>query len=89
MFCLSIYQKDVGTAYTLYNIRKDNSPTNYNLVLARISYTGSKMDLISVKNHYGTNNYGGAKFMHMSRFYFWGQSRKLYGKLGAQIYDYS
>jgi hypothetical protein len=28
-FCLGIYQKDIGTAYVLYNDRKDANPANY------------------------------------------------------------
>ena len=71
-FCLGIYQKDIGTAYVLYNNRKDASPANYLLTFGRVSYTSSKIDTIDLTNVIGSNNYVGAKFVHMSRFYYWG-----------------
>lgn len=74
-------------AYTLFNDRRDNSPSNYKLILGKVSYTNSKIEIISVANHDGNNNYFGAKFMHMTRFYFWGQSKLLYGK--TQTYNYA
>jgi hypothetical protein len=79
-FCLGMYQKELGLAYTLYNDRRDNNPSNYKLILGKVSYTNSKIEIINVANHFGTNNYFGAKFVHMMRFYYWGQSKQLYGK---------
>lgn len=42
------------------------------LTFGRVSYTGFKVDTLDIVNHFGTNNYGGARFVHMSRFYYWG-----------------
>jgi len=74
-FCLGMYQRELGLAYTLFNDRRDNSPANYKLILGKVSYTNSKIEIITVANHFGTNNYFGAKFVHMMRFYYWGQSK--------------
>jgi len=82
-FCLGMYQKELGLAYTLYNDRRDNSPSNYKLILGKVSYTNSKIEVISVNSHSGANNYFGAKFIHMTRFYFWGQSKQLIGKTSS------
>jgi hypothetical protein len=79
-YCLGMYQKDLGTAYTLYNDRRADAPNSYQLKLGRVSYTNSKMDLINIANHNGLNNYFGAKFIHLGRFYFWGQSNFLLSK---------
>jgi hypothetical protein len=81
-----MYQRDLGLAYTLYNDRRDSSPSNYKLILGKVSYTNSKIEVITVLNHDGPNNYFGAKFVHMSRIYYWGQSKKIYSQSSSYTF---
>jgi hypothetical protein len=36
------------------------------------------MDELNIVSHDGYNQYGGAKFVHMSRIYYFGRSNKIY-----------
>lgn len=73
-----MYQNSINTSYTLYNDQSSVLTSDYKLYFGRISYALAKLELIEVTNHNGDNNYGGAKFVHGFRFYYWGQTNKIY-----------
>jgi hypothetical protein len=39
---------------------------------ARIRYSTGRLEVISIVNHDGPNNYGGARFLNPTRIYYWG-----------------
>lgn len=61
----------------MFNDRGSNTASGYMLYYARIRYNTGRLELISVINQDGSNNYGGARFMNPSRIYYWGQSMKI------------
>ena len=86
--CLGVISKGQGIAYTLYNNRMNASPNNYELTLGKVYFTGSKkIEILSVSNHNGPNVYGGARFVHNSRFYYWGSSKQIYSKTSSTSYS--
>lgn len=86
---MGVYSKGVaGTAYTLFNNRMDASSANYKLFLGKVTFTGSKkLEILQVQNHNGPNVYGGAKFIHNSRFYYWGSSQLIYTQTTSKSYS--
>ena len=77
--CLGVVSKGAGIAYTLYNNRMNASPSNYQLTLGKVYFTGTKrVEILQVSSHDGVNVYGGARLAHNSRVYYWGSSKKIY-----------
>lgn len=76
--CLGTFSRVQGTLYFLYNYRSDANPVNHRLILGRVTVSTKKLDELNIVSHDGPNQYGGAKFVHMSRIYYYGRSNKIY-----------
>ena len=59
-------------AYVVYNDRSAATPNGYGLYYGKIDYIAKKIDSLAILNHDGQNNYAGAVFVHMSKFYYFG-----------------
>jgi NAD-dependent oxidoreductase involved in siderophore biosynthesis len=62
----------------LYNYRNDANPVNHRLILGRVTVSTRRLDELNIVSHHGSNIYGGAKFVHMSRIYFFGRTNKIF-----------
>ena len=76
-YCLGMYQRTANIAYTLFNDRSNDLPSQYALYYGKIDFTLKKIDAIPILFHDGPNTYYGATFVHMSRFYYWGDTKKI------------
>jgi len=70
----------------LYNYRNGANPVNHKLILGRVTVSTKRLDELNIVSHDGNNIYGGAKFVHMSRIYYFGRSNKIFnaGTITAQ-----
>lgn len=76
-YCLGTYQRIQNIAYVLYSDRSAATSSGYTLYYGRIDYTNKKIDSLPVINHDGDNFYYGALFIHLGKFYYWGDGNTL------------
>lgn len=72
--CLGIFHRTQTQGFILFNDRSAASPSGYGLFYGRVDYSARKIDYIPIVNHDGGNTYGGAMFVHTSKFYYWGET---------------